>query len=293
MKNNQQQNNKLSVIRQGKFLILKLNHTIITRVQFDIPYKRLVRRKRRNEYRFAFQPLLYKLVLDRMINHPMRKKKRKKRQKSFVQLRRLNFSKKLKLFFKRMIILKRMFIKYYVKLGQHNFRRIQLYYKIFNDLTKFEKFLYYFESRLPAIIVRMRFSKTQQQSVRFVMYGGVRVNGFIISYIDFLTKLTDLVELAFRYYRFVYTKRYVKYRKFRRRIFRRSFYIRFYKKVFKFKFFRKKRLFTLNYITRFFEKSRRVLAAILIRFPYKTKYRRYSKMLPKRNLTLLAGFSNN
>lgn len=293
MQSHNKQEQKLTVTRKYNFLILKVNNTILTRVQINVPYKRLVRRRRRNEYRFCFQPLIYKNILDRMINYPFRKTKRKKRNKSFIQLRRLNFSQKLKLFFKRMLILKRMFIKYYVKLGQHNFKRIQLYYRIFNDLTKFEKFLYYFESRLPAIVVRMRFARTQQQSVRFVMYGGVRVNGFIISYIDFLTKVTDLVELAFRYYRYIYTKRYIKYRKFKRRIFRRSYYIRFYKKVFKWKFFRKKRLFTLNYITRFFEKSRRVLAAILVRLPYKSKHRRYSKMLSKRNLMLLAGFSNN
>jgi ribosomal protein S4 len=287
------QQNKLIVTRQKKFLILKLNHTILIRVQTRIPYKRLIRKQRRNEYSFAYQPLVYKNILDRMINYPLRKKKRKKRQKSYIQLRRLNFSNKFKLFFKRLIILKRMFIKYFVKLGQHTFKRIQLYYKIFNDLTKFEKFLYYFECKLPAMIVRMRFAKTQQQAVRFVMYGGVRVNGFIISYIDFLTKLTDLVELAFRLYRYVFTKRYLRYKKFRKRIFRRSFYMRFFKKFFKRKFFRKKRLFALNFVTRFFEKSRRLLAAILIRIPYKPKHRKYSKMLRKKNLTLIAGFSNN
>lgn len=186
-----------------------------------------------------------------------------------------------------------MFIKYFVKLGQHTFRKVQLYYKIFNDLTKFEKFLYYFEARVPAMVVRMRFAKTQHQAVRFVIYGGVRVNGFIISYIDFLTKLSDLLELAFRLYKYVFAKRYIRYRKFRRRIFRRSFYMRFFKKFFKRKFFRKKRLFALHYVTRFFERSRRILAAILIRFPYKNKHRKYSKMLHRKNLTLLAGFSNN
>jgi hypothetical protein len=136
--------------------------------------------------------------------------------------------------------------------------------------------------------MRLKYSRTFYQAVRFISFGAVFWNGYKITYLEFLTKRYDLIELAFRFYLYLYTKRFLRYRRFKKRIRRRSFYIRYFKRFYRNKFFKKKRFFLLFFNKKFFEKSRRIIASILLKIPFLIKNRFYTKKLSYKKLKLLS-----
>jgi ribosomal protein S4 len=253
--------------------------------------RQIFRYRRRRELKFSRRPYIYRAKLLRFINNPIRRRKRKKKKKYIKLLRWLYKNNWKKKFFKKLKILQKTFMQYYGQMSMYNFRQINIYYRIYNNLTKFEKFFYYFEFRLPAIIVRIKFVKNYYQSVKFVLYGGLCVNGFKITYINFLVYLYDLLELSYRFYRYVFSKRYLKNRYYVKRTKRRAVFLRYYKRYVRRVYLRKKRTFLLRQINRFFEKNRRIVSAIIVRSFYKYKHRKFSKYFNFKNLSVLMSFT--
>jgi ribosomal protein S4 len=252
---------------------------------------RFFRKKRRKELKYSKKVTNYRILIKNFINAPVRHRKKKKSKKNLKILKwiyRNNWKKK---FFKKIKILQKIFIQYFGNLSIYTFKRIALSYRVFNNITKFEKFFYYFEFRLPIIIVRIKFIKNYYQAIKFICYGGVRVNGIIISYVNFLVYLFDLIELAYRFYRYGYSKRYIKYKKYFRRIRRRSYFIRHYKRYIYKSFLKKKRLFLFNRPNYFFEKNRRFVGSIILHLYYKYKYRKFNKYFNFKNLSLIMSFT--
>jgi hypothetical protein len=82
-----------------------------------------------------------------------------------------------------------------------------------NLLTKFEKFVNFFEYRLATILIRIRYTMYMLYSNSVITNGQIRVNGNIIFYCDYQTRLCDLIEISYRAFFRHFFKRYL-YRKF-------------------------------------------------------------------------------
>lgn len=248
------------------------------------------------------KPFTYKLFLIKFLNIPIRKKKKKKRNKYLKILRWIHRNNWKKKFFKKIKVLQKTFMQYYVQMSRYIFRKIHFSYKIFNNLTKFEKFFNYLEFRLPTIFVRLKYLRTYYQAAKIVSYGGVLVNGFCIAYLNFIIKLFDLLEIAHRFYRYCFSKRYFRYKNYFKRVRRQAVRIRYLNKKFKTRikqlmklvglqgYFRHRNMFFFSRVNLFFEKNIRILNTIIIRPMYKFKYRKFTRFFLLRNLSLLMNF---
>jgi ribosomal protein S4 len=281
--------------------IARVHFNIIKFIPLDVQRYKIIRTKRRKkEIKSSRRPFSYRLVLSRFINGPIKKFKKKKRSKNLHILRWLHKNNSKKKFFKKLHLMQKVFMQYYGNISYFNFKRVNLAYSLYNNLTKFEKFFYYFEFRLPTIVVRIKFVRNYYQAVKYVTFGGLCVNGVQISYTNFLTNLFDLIELAYRFYRYGYSKRYIIFKEYRSRIRRRAYFLRYFKRKqrkttrwFLKKLFNYggKKPYFLSRANRFFEKNRRIVSVILIRSFYKYKQRKFNKYFSFKNLSLLMSFN--
>jgi hypothetical protein len=252
--------------------------------------KKIIREKRKSEYRFSVNKLYYFKYFKKLLqSKAVKRRKKKKNKKHVFQFRYIYNKSKYRQIYKRILLLKKVFVHYYIKITEKRFKQLNYFYCLKTVLTKFEKFLYFFESQVSSVLLRIKLAKTQYHAVRYVTYGGVFLNGFQITYIIFLTKNTDLLELAYRFYRYGYSKRYLKYRKYVRLIRRRALLLNYYYNLGKYLYFRRKQIFKLHYANRFFEKNRRVVAVILVRQSYRNRYRKFFKQMTFRSLMLISG----
>jgi ribosomal protein S4 len=280
------------------FPLLKFFPSVSTKYKL---YRYRYGRNKKKLYQLARKKFIYRSALIKFVNAPIRRRKRKNRWKNRMILRWLYWNNSKQKFFKKLKILQKTFMQYYGNMSFYNFKRVHLWYSLYNNLTKFEKFFNYFEFRLPTIVVRIKFVRNYYQAVKFVNFGGISVNGLQISYTNFVTTVFDLIELAYRFYRYGYSKKYIKFKEYWRRVRRRAHYLRYFTKKYLKKITRwflkkrsnyrgKKRTYFKYRSNRFFEKNRRIVSVILLRSLYKYKHRKFNKYFNFRNLSLLMSF---
>jgi ribosomal protein S4 len=268
---------------KNDIFFLKVKSLRLTKFYFQ--KKKVIQFKRKRSKLF-FSSHLRNLVQRSVL----RWKKTKKTKIRFVYRRLTNIVDSKRIFFKKLLFLKKIMLLYYVKFNIQILKKRLVYYGIYNNLSKIEKFLFFLENRVGSILLRLKYARSFYQATKFIVQGAVRINGIQTSHSDFLVNYTDIVELAFRFFMFLFTKRYIRYKKFKRRMKRRSFYLKYYAYFFKKKYFKKKNIFFFSYSKRFFEKSRRLVATIILRIPHKIKHRVFSKSLTLKHLKLLQLF---
>jgi ribosomal protein S4 len=204
--------------------------------------------------------------------------------------KRIGFRASYTFFFKQYRLLKYLFYNYFHKFSELNFKLIKKIYKAKLSITKFEKFLYYTESRVPTMLIRTKFARTHHQSFNFTLYGGVFVNNFKVLYYNYLIIIQDLIELAFRFFLYAFTKRYIRYFAFRPKMNKRSIIMRYYRvfKAGKRELFKsKQKMHTLKLFKNFFYKNMCLLAIIILEIPLKFEYRIFNKMFSFKTLMYL------
>jgi hypothetical protein len=253
------------------------------------PLHKLRQAPRRREQRPSLKYAVRKRVFFNFLRYPRIRWKRKKRMKTFFRFRYLSSSRaKYRNIYKKLLVGRKLFMRFY-KLNRHIFRRLNVFYCTTSKSTKFEKFLYFFEARVNALLVRIKFAKTQYHAIRYLEYGGVAVNRSTITYTLFVTNVQDVIELAYRFYRYSYFKKFIRYRRFVKKMRRRQRLIRYYQRVKREKFYAYKRIFRLRYSNRFYEKSKRAVAAIVVRIPSKIAQRKFMTHFTLRNMHLFSG----
>lgn len=249
----------------------------------------------------------------------LKKNYRKYKQKAnfrYVKLLKkfVFYPKKLRtrFLFKLMLITKQAFLQYYRKFSLQNFNKIKkLYTNNRYQLTKFEKFIMFFEMRLNCILVRIKYAKYTLYSNMLILTGQIRVNGNVILFCDYQIKLYDIVEISYiAFYR----------QFFKRFLFRRyyKYHVHLYGNVYRYRskyvFFLLKRklkllprwLFysvlrvfkvapTYSLISHcptndYFVQSNRVLATIIYRLPYRFRDRKLSTFMTKKHMKFFSNF---
>lgn len=244
------------------------------------------------------------------------KKRKKKANFKYVRLLRkfVFYPKKLRtrFLYKLMLTTKQAFLQYYRKFSLKNFSRIQKLYKTnLFSLTKFEKFIMFFELRLNCVLVRIRYAKYTLYSNMLILTGQVRVNGNVILLCDYQVSIYDLIEISYIAFYRQYFKRYM-FRKFYKYHLReygdvyryRSRYIYFllksklrrlprwlfYTVLRVFKVAPTYALFLRRPTNDYFAQSRKVLATIIYRLPYRFKDRKLTKFMTKKHMKFFSNF---
>ena len=210
-----------------------------------------------------------------------------------------------------MLVTKQAFLQYYRKFSMTNFLRIYKSYRKRTQFTKFEKFVMFFELRLPSILVRIKYSKYILYSNLLILTGQIRVNGNIITLYDFQTQLCDIIEISYRAFFRQYFKKFI-YRKYYK--YHYKAYGQVYKQRSKYIIFTlKKKLIALprwlyfGFVRAFrssvfyavfyhspsddyFVQSGNVLATILFELPTHFKDRRFSKFMTKKHMKFFSNF---
>lgn len=244
------------------------------------------------------------------------KKRKKKANFRYVRLLRkfVFYPKKLRtrFLYKLMLTTKQAFLQYYRKFSLKNFNKIQHLYKTNQlQLTKFEKFIMFFELRLNCVLVRIRYAKYTLYSNMLILTGQVRVNGNVVILCDYQVSLYDLIEISYIAFYRQYFKRYM-FRKFYKYHLReygdvyryRSRYIYFLlksklRKLPRWLFYTVLRVFKVAptyalFLRRpsndYFTQSRRVLATIIYKLPYRFKDRKLTKFMTKKHMKFFSNF---
>lgn len=279
----------LNKIKKNKILVYRYNKYILSikKMRFQ---KKKVFYKKKKEYFYRFKHKFYKKKLRNFIKQ-RRYFRRKKTYRSKIIFRYLKLQKKIDmkyLFFKKILFLKKIMLLLFVKIALSRLKIHKLFFKKYNNLSFIEKFLFFFESRITNILMRIKYSRSFYQAVRFIFCGAAFCNGTKINYMEFITKQFDLLELAYNFYRYLFTKRFLRYRRFKKRIKRRSFYLRYFKKFYRKKFFKRKRFFLLFFKKKFFEKNRYIIATIILNIPNAFKFRFYTNKIKFKTVKLLS-----
>jgi ribosomal protein S4 len=264
--------------------------------------------KKNNNNKFSFNK-----------KNQVKKKVLKYRQKaSFRYVRLLKkfvlYPKKLRtrFLFKLMLITKKAFLQYYRRFSLKNFDLIKkLYRSNIYKLTKFEKFVMFFEMRLTCNLVRLHYAKYILYANFLILTGQIRVNGNIISLCDYQIKIFDLIEISYMaFYRqffkkFIYRRFFHFHRKVYGTVYRyRSKYCLFYlkkklKKLPRWLFYTVTRLFKTSpaYIllsrsptNDYFIQSNRALATIIYKPAFRFNDRKLSYFMTKKHMKFVSNF---
>jgi ribosomal protein S4 len=273
--------NKLFIYRKNK-IIFSINKIRLK--------KKIFFYKKKKEYFNRFRYRYYKKKLKNFLKQ-RRYLRKKKTKKSRIIFQYFKLQKKVDLkylFFKKILFLKKFLILLFVNIALSKIKKKNLFFKKYNMLSFNEKFFFFFESRISNMLMRLKYSRSFYQAVRFVFCGAVLWNGKKITFLEFLIKKYDLIELSYIFYRYLFTKRFLRYRRFKRRIRRRSFYLCYFKKFYRIKFFKRKRFFLLFFRKNFFEKNRYLIASIILQIPIIIKNRFYTNKLSIKSIKLLS-----
>ncbi len=214
--------------------------------------------------------------------------------------------------YKVMLITKQAFLQYYREFSLSNYKKIQKLYKTnYYNLTKFEKFIMFFEMRLTCVLVRIRYAKYTLYSNSLILTGQIRVNGNVILFCDYQIKLFDIVEISYVAFYRQFFKRFL-FRKYYKYHFKeygdvykdRSRYVHFLmKKKFKqlpiwlfygvLRVYKTAVMFANFYRTPsndYFVQSNRVLATIIYKLPKKFKDRKLSNFMTKKHMKFFSNF---
>jgi ribosomal protein S4 len=292
---------------------------IFFKKKFSFKEKKLTKIKTKFKKNFKFSgSRVKKFSLKKKFFMKIKKRRRFKFKSNFRYVRLLKkfvfFPKKLRTRFLYKLILttKQAFLQYYRKFSLKNFTKIhKLYKKNQLKLTKFEKFIMFFELRVNCVLVRIRYAKYTLYSNMLILTGQIRINGQVIIFCDYQVKLFDILEISYIAFYRQYFKRYLfrKYYKYHVRIYGevyryRSRYIYFLlksklRKLPRWLFYTVLRVFKvaptyallLHIPTNdYFVQSKRVLATIFYRLPYKFKDRKLSRFMTKKHMKFFSNF---